>query len=152
MATKKKAAEQAQKDHEGVCELIKKVVGDKLDKVEVSNQIVQSPCVLVAPQFGQTANMERIMKAQALQSQEQRMMMNPAFSRKTMLINVEHKLIKWFRDRVATAGSAEKAAEDKHVTENVRLLYDTALLSSGFGLDDPNAVASRVQKLMISKL
>lgn len=146
----KEAADALQKDHEALCELVKKVVTEGLEKVEVSRQLVDSPCALVAPQYGQSANMERIMRAQALQSQEQRLMMNPMLARRTLLLNPAHELVKWLH-KEAQAGP-DKAAEDSKVRDTIRLLFDTALMSSGFPLEEPSAVASRIHTLMVSKL
>merc|ERR1711972_153046 len=108
------------------------------DGVEVSRQIVDSPAVLVTPQHGLSANMERIMKAQALQSQEQRFMLDPRMMRKSMLLNPDHELIVSLQGAVEKVG-ADKAADDDYVKAQVELLFDTAQLLAGFSLDDPTA-------------
>ncbi|CDY36807.1 BnaA03g10790D [Brassica napus] len=62
----KKKKEELKEKFEGLCKVIKDVLGDKVEKVIVSDRVVDSPCCLVTGEYGWTANMERIMKAQAL--------------------------------------------------------------------------------------
>lgn len=150
--TNPQSAEKDDAENKAVCELIKKVIGDKIARVETSKKFVQSPCALAVPQHAQSANMERIMRAQPLQSEEQRFMLDPMMNQRTLLINPGHELIAWLRKRTDAYGEAEKAADDTQVKETVQLLYDTALMSSGFALEEPGRVASLIQKLLLSKL
>ena len=116
------------------------VLADKVEKVQVSNRIVDSPCVLVTGEYGWTANMERIMKAQALGGN------NPMFgnmsSKKTMEINASHSIIKRLRTKINDSESVKMAAD------LIWLLYETAVLTSGFTLKKPTLFASRIHKLI----
>merc|ERR1711943_171556 len=111
----KKKFEEEKAKTEGLCKLMKEVLDDKVDKVQVSNRIVDSPCVLVTGEYGWTANMERIMKAQALRDSSMQGYMS---SKETMEVNPSHAIIKNLREK------AEADQSDKTVKDLIWLLYD----------------------------
>ena len=134
----KKKLEEVKKDYEDLCVLIKEVLGDKVEKVVVSNRLADSPCCLVTSEYGWSASMERIMKAQALRNNAFGMMT----AKKTMEINPDNSIIKSLHDKVKVNRN------DATVKDLIWLLLDTSLLTSGFSLEEPTTFANRIHKLI----
>ena len=135
----KKAEEEKQKANEQLIKVIKDILGDKVEKVVLSNRLVNSPCALVTGEYGWSANMERIMKAQALRDNS---MTTYMVSKKTLELNPDHPIVSELRKRT------QADASDKTVKDLVMLLFETSLLSSGFSLEDPAGFSGRIYKMV----
>jgi molecular chaperone HtpG len=135
----KKRREELKAQFEGLCKVIKDILDKKVEKVIVSNRLVSSPCCIVTSQYGWTANMERIMKAQALRDTST---LGYMAAKKQLEINPEHAIMETLRKK------ADADKNDKSVKDLVMLLYETALLASGFGLEDPQIHAGRIYRMV----
>jgi molecular chaperone HtpG len=135
----KKKFEEQKAQFENLCKVMKEILGDKVEKVMISPRIVNSPCVLVTGEHGWSANMERIMKAQALRDNSMSTYMS---SKKTLEINPNHSVVAELRKKI----DADK--NDKTMKDLVWLLFDTALLNSGFSLEDPSSFANRIHRMI----
>jgi len=135
----KKQKEEQKAQFESLCKIVKEILGDKVEKVTLSDRIVNSPCVLVTGEYGWSANMERIMKAQALRDSSMSTYMT---SKKTLELNPNHSIVQELRKK------ADADKSDKTVKDLVWLIFETALLGSGFALDEPNAFAARIHRMI----
>jgi len=135
----KKQKEEHKAAFEALCTKVKEILGDKVEKVQLSDRLADSPCCLVTGEFGWSANMQRIMQAQALRDSSMSSFM---MSKKTMELNPNHKIV------VELKRKFEEDASDKTVKDLVKLLFDTSLLTSGFSLEKPADFANRIHKLI----
>lgn len=135
----KKKREEDKVKFESLCKIMKNILDNKVEKVVVSNRLVESPCCIVTAQYGWSANMERIMKAQALRDTST---MGYMAAKKHLEINPDHSIVETLRQK------ADADKNDKAVKDLVILLYETALLSSGFTLDEPQVHASRIYRMI----
>jgi len=135
----KKKREEDKTKFEGLCKVMKDILDKKVEKVVVSNRLVNSPCCIVTSQYGWTANMERIMKAQALRDTST---MGYMAAKKHLEINPDHSIVENLRQK------ADADKNDKSVKDLVLLLFETALLSSGFALEDPAVHSQRIHRMI----
>merc|ERR1719412_102858 len=120
-----------------------KDAGVKVEKVEVSKRLTESPVVVVTSQFGYSAQQEKVMKAQAFQNKDQLSMMS---GRKTLEINPNHPVV------VDLLAKVKADKSDKAAADTAQVLFQTALIESGYELADASALVNRVYRLMSKEL
>jgi len=135
----KKKQEQDKEKYETLCKVMKDILDKKVEKVLISNRLVSSPCCIVTSQYGWSATMERIMKAQALRDTST---MGYMAAKKHLEINPDHSIIKTLKTKV------DQDKNDKSVKDLVTLLYETSLLASGFTLELPQQHADRIFRMI----
>jgi molecular chaperone HtpG len=134
--------EKSKEDFKIVCDFFKTTLNDEVEKVIISNKLSDSPCVLSTSEFGWTANMQRILKAQTFGRPEMNFMMG----RKILEINPNNEIIQKIKAKL------DSKEEDLKLSETVNILYEITLQSSGFTLEDPSIFNSRILKLVNSDL
>ena len=127
------------KENEDFLNFLKETLGERIESVKVSDRLTDTPCILVATEYGWNANMERIIKSQALRNNEMDQFMR---SKRILEINLDHKVIRSLRDKYSIDSLKNKCVD---VT---LLMFDTALINSGFMLDKPNEYANKVNRLI----
>merc|ERR1719373_476324 len=120
-----------------------KDAGVKVEKVEISKRLTDSPVVVVTSQFGYSAQQEKVMKAQSFQNKDQIGMMS---GRKTLEVNPNHPVVVDLLNKVKTD------KEDKAALDTAQVLFQTALIESGYEIADPSALVNRVYRLMSKEL
>jgi heat shock protein beta len=119
------------------------LASDNVDDVKISNRLADTPCIVVTSKYGWSANMERIMQSQTLSDASKQAYMK---GKRVLEINPRHPIIKELRERVV------KDPEDVTVKQTAQLIYQTALMESGFVLNDPKDFASRIYESVKSSL
>jgi molecular chaperone HtpG len=119
-----------------LCNKVKEILENKVEKVVISKRLTTSPCCVVSSQYGWSANMERIMKAQTLKDTSS---MNYMIGKKHLELNPNHDIVK---------NLLEKVESESDIKDVVLLLYDTSLLSSGFTLDDMTTHSDRIYDMI----
>jgi len=135
----KAAWEEKKTSYEKMCKIVKDTLGDSVEKCVLSKRVVDSPCCLVTGEYGWSANMERIMKAQALRDSGMGGYMS---SKKTMEINPDNAIVMEMKKKI------DDDENDKTVKDLINLLFDTAMLQSGFSLADPTHFANRIHRMI----
>jgi len=131
-------------DYERLCDFTKLHIGDKVERVTVSNKLTETPCIISTAQHGWSSTMEKIMKNQAMRNNE---MSKYMVSKKTFEINPDHKIIKHLKDKLNSEDTDESVIKDL-----IDMLYQTALLQSGFDLESPAKYAKRLHAIIESGL
>jgi len=138
----KKREKKIKKDFEILTDWWKKVLKDKVDKIEISKRLVDTPCIVVSSEHGYSASMEKIQKAQAFTNQD-KSNQGYLYGKKTLEINTSHPAIKALREKVL---GSEKVPVD--VEDTAILLFESAMLESGYNLNDPHEFASRMERVL----
>ncbi|KAI3385304.1 hypothetical protein SNEBB_002012 [Seison nebaliae] len=135
----KKAFQEKEASFQKLCKTMEEILGKRVEKVSVSKRLIDSPCCIVTASFGWSANMERIMKAQALRDSST---MGYMAAKKHFEINADHEIIINIREKLNTNEN------DNSVRDLVELLYETSLLACGFTLENPQRHSERIHRMI----
>jgi len=135
----KKKTEEEKKTFEALCKKMKEILGESVEEVIVGERMVNSPASLVTTEYGWSANMQRIMKAQVLRDSQMSSFM---MGKKKMEVNASHPIMIELKKKFL------ENENDRTIKDLVWLIYDTAALTSGFSLQDPVTFASRIHKMI----
>jgi len=127
-------------------EYLKKTLMGKVTKVKLTNRLITTPCALVSSTYGMSANMERIFRSQALSDQRARRMYSYATGQRVLELNPRHPIVKQLLNKVVEDDESPEAEDIATV------LYDAAILSSGYSLDEPSDFTVRIHKMIASNL
>jgi len=127
------------KKFEKLVTYLKDTLSEKVSKVEVSKRLTKTPCAIVSQSYGYSANMERLLKAQALRDDRY---MSRMGGKRVLEINARHPIIKRLLDVV------ESGQQDDSTADIANVLYDTAVLNSGFGLGEPADLTQRITRMV----
>merc|ERR1712194_491323 len=135
----KEKLKKMQEMYKSTTDWFKDTLGNKIEKAVVSNRLLETPAILVSSQYGWSTNMERIMKAQTMGSNDKS---NNLVAQKTMELNPGHPIVKEIKSRV------EKDGQDQEAKDMAATLYDVALVQAGLTPSDPHHFAARLESLM----
>lgn len=121
--------------------LVKDILGDKVEAVKLGYRLVSSPCVLTTSEFGWSAQMQRIMKSQALRDDSMTSFM---MGKATLEINPRNKIIRALVRKLEDIPDSGDAAANEELRSAVTLIYETALISSGFSVEDVSEYSTKV--------
>jgi HSP90 family molecular chaperone len=124
-------------------EWFKKHLGKEIEKVTISNKLEDDPVFILTSQYGYSAQMEKINRAQAFANQEKAA--SYMLAKKTLELNPHHPVIKEMLQRVKNAEGGEV---DEEVSDYGTLLYNMGLLNSGFLIENPTEFILPMQKLL----
>ena len=128
-----------EEDSKDLITFLKDTLGERVQSVKVSDRLSNTPCVLVTAEYGWSANMERILKAQALRNDEMDSFMG---SKKILEINLDHNIIKSLKEKISNDDLK------KQCVDVTMLMFDTAMINSGFILEKPSDFANKVNRLV----
>lgn len=134
---------EAENKFETLCKVIKDILNKYIEKVSVTNRLVVSPCCIVCNQYSMSGNMERISRAQALRTQPSKSLFG---SKKMLEINPNNNIINKLRELV------DEDRNSKFVRDLTWILYETALLQSGFSLEEPSVHSDRIYQMIMMGL
>lgn len=132
---------QQKEDLQTLCRVTKDVLGDKVEKVVISDRLAQQPAAVSTAAFGWSSNMAKIMRNQPLGGDST--MYSFMKPKQTLELNPDHTIVKSLQSRLGDASNIDKVVRD-----SIWLLYETSLLTSGFELDEPQVYSNRIFKLL----
>jgi heat shock protein beta len=142
MNSTRKKEKKIKEEYKVLTDWWKKILGAKIDKIELSKRLVDDPCIVISSEHGYSASMEKIQKAQAFTNQD-KSSQGYLYGKKTFEINPNHPAIKELRERVANTETPSSDVED-----TAFLMFESALLSSGYSLTDPHEFAARMDRVL----
>lgn len=136
------ALESRQREFAAFTSWLQEELAERVQKVQISDRLVDSPAVLLQSEWGVSPMMQRYVNAQTASDMQGGASPMGVGNQAILEINAGSPVIQSLK------ASMEAAPQAESTRDMVMMIYETAALSGGYAIEDPGEFAKRVTKLM----